>query len=245
MFSKSTYLTAMVYVLITAVFPDWNQLTSALVANTFIIWLFSKIVRLYNTPNPKTLLFNIGLIIGGCILAYHPTTLLILVGIFALMVVRPFNITEWLVMLMGVCAPFYFLFMYLFLTDHWVQMDEYVPVWQLNLPEVNTSPLFFVSVGVILFVLTIGVYHFQDKSMRMLIQIRKNWGVLMVMLLIMLPLPFISKNATLNSLLLWCIPVSPFMAKGFLYAKKNTFPNLMFWALVIIIILNNWRLFKI
>ena len=240
MFIKPTYLVAMVYVLITAIFPDWNQLTPALVANTLIIWLFSLIVKLYNSPNPKTLLFNIGLIIGGCILCFHPTTLLILIAIFALMVVRPFNITEWLVMLMGVCAPFYFLFMFLFLTDRLVQLQQYVPLWQLNLPDVKTTPLFFVSVGMILLFLAIGIYHFQDKSRRMLIQVRKNWGVLMVMLLIMLPLPFISKNATLDSLLLWCVPVSPFMANGFLFPRKETFPKIMFWSLFIIIVLNNW-----
>ncbi len=34
MFTRSSYLTAMVYVLVTAVFTQWNQLTPALVANT-------------------------------------------------------------------------------------------------------------------------------------------------------------------------------------------------------------------
>lgn len=243
MFNKPTFLTAMVYILITAVFNEWNQLTPALVANTLVVWLFSQIVKLYNSPNPKTLLFNIGLIIGGCILAYHPTTLLILIAIFALMVVRPFNITEWLVMLMGVCAPFYFLFMYLFLTDRLAQLQQYVPMWQLNLPDVETTPLFFVTIGVVLLISAIGVYQFQDKSRRMLIQVRKNWGVLMVMLLIMLPLPFISKNATLDSLLLWCIPVSPFMANAFIYPRKNAFPVIMFWMLFALVVVNNWGFF--
>jgi hypothetical protein len=245
MFSKPTYLTAMVYVLITAIFPQWNQLTPALVANTLVIWLFSQIVNLYNNHNPKTLLFNIGLIIGGCILMYHPTTLLILIAIFALMVVRPFNVTEWLVMLMGVVAPFYFLFVFLYLSDQWVRLMQYVPLFQLNLPDVEPSPIFFATISVILLVLVVGIYHFQDKSRRMLIQVRKNWGVLMVMLLIMLPLPFISKNASLDSLLLWAIPVSPFMANGFLSPKRNTFPNIMFWTLVVLTVLNNWGLTKL
>ena len=245
MFSKPTYLTAMVYVLVTAIFPQWNQLTPALVANTLIIWLFSQIVNLYNSPNPKTLLFNIGLIIGGCILMYHPTSLLILIALFALMVVRPFNVTEWLVMLMGVVAPFYFLFVYLYLADKWFQLKQYVPMFQLNLPDVDPTPLFFVTIGFILLLLFMGIYYFQDRSRRMLIQVRKNWGVLMVMLLVMLPLPFISKNASLDSLLLWAIPVSPFIAKGFLSPKKNTLPTIMFWALIILIVLNNWGLTKI
>ena len=242
MFVRSTYLTAMVYILITAIFQQWNQLTPALVANTLVIWLFSLIVKLYNSPNPKTLIYNIGLIIGGCILMYHPTSLLVLLALFALMVVRPFNITEWLVLLMGVLTPFYFLMSYLFLVDKWPQLSTFIPDFRLNLPDVDPNILFFVSIGLVLLILMIGVFYFQDRSRRMLIQVRKNWGVLMVMLLIMLPLPFISENASLDSLLLWVIPVSPFMAMGFLSPKKETFPNIMFWMLMIVIALNNWNI---
>jgi hypothetical protein len=230
----------MVYVLVTAIFSQWNQLTPALVANTLVIWLFSRVITLYNSPKPKTLLFNIGLIIGGCILMYHPSTLLILIAIFALMVVRPFNATEWFVMLMGVIAPFYFLFAFLYLTDRWLQFSTFIPDFQLNLPDVDPTPLFYITIAAIIISLLYGIYHFNDTSRRMLIQVRKNWGVLMVMLLIMLPLPFISANATLDSLLLWTIPVSPFIAKGFLSPKKQTFPNILFWVLVILIVLNNW-----
>jgi membrane-associated HD superfamily phosphohydrolase len=160
------------------------------------------------------------------------------------MVVRPFNITEWLVMLMGVLTPFYFLMSYLFLTEKWANLSKLIPDFQLNLPDVDPNLLFFVSIGLVLLILMIGVFYFQDRSRRMLIQVRKNWGVLMVMLFIMLPLPFISENASLDSLLLWVIPVSPFMAMGFLSPKKETFPNIMFWSLMIIIALNNWNIFR-
>ncbi len=117
MFGKPSFLIAMVYILLTAILKEWNELTPALVANSLIIWLYAKTVRLYNNPNPKTLLFNIGLVIGLAVLLYHPTTLLIIVALFAVLVVRPFNITEILVMFMGVVTPFYFLWSYLFLTD--------------------------------------------------------------------------------------------------------------------------------
>ncbi len=244
MFVKPSFLTAMVYILVTAIFTEWNQMTPALVANTLIIWLFSEIIKLYNSPKPKTLLYNIGLLIGGCILLYHPTTLLILIAIFALMVVRPFNINEWLVMLMGVITPFYFLVAILYLTDKWGIVSRFIPEFQLNLPDVNANPLFFVTIGTLVLILIIGIYYFQVKSGRMLIQVRKNWGVLMVMLLIMLPLPFVSKNASLDSLLLWVIPVSPYIAKSFSTPKKDTFPNIMFVILIVLIVLNNWNLLK-
>jgi hypothetical protein len=244
MFTKLNYLTAMVYIILTGIFAEWSNITPALVINILVIWLFAKTTRMYNSPNPKTLLFNIGLIIGMSILLYHPSTLLVLVAIFALLVVRPFNIPEWLVMLMGVITPFYFLFSFLYLTDRMHRLQRYVPEWQLNLPGVQAPILFSITMGAIIIMLLVGLFYWQDQSRRMLIQVRKNWAILIVMLIVMLPLPFISKNASLDSLLLWIIPVSPFIAKGFGTPKRMTLPNILFWILVILVVLNTWHLVK-
>ena len=230
MYSKPNFLAAMAYILLTGIFTEWSNLTPALIENILIIWLFAKTVRLYNNPNPKTLLFNIGLLIGISIILYHPSALLILVACFALMVVRPFMITEWLVLLMGVVSPYYFLAAYLYLTDRLHSILLYIPKWGLNIPHTAVTPAFFVTLGLMLVVLMLSMFYSQQESRRLLIQVRKNWGVLTVMLLVMLPIPFINKGAGIESLLLWIVPASPYIAKGFLGPKKNTFPNLMFWS---------------
>lgn len=240
MFMKSSFLAAMSYVLITALLEDWNQLTPALVSNSLVIWLFAKTTRLYNNANPKTLLFNIGLVIGLSVLLYHPTSLLVIVALFAVIVVRPFNITEILVMFMGVAAPFYFLGVYLFLTDEFTNLLQFVPALKFNLPSIKAPVLFFVNLGVIILLLLIGIVNWQDKNRRMLIQVRKNWGVLVVMLWVLIPTPFINKNAGWETLLLWCVPVSPFISYAFPDTKNNVFPNIIFWTLVALAIVNNW-----
>lgn len=244
MYNKPNYLAAMVYVLITGIFKEWSALTPALLDNLLVIWLYAKTVKLYNAPEPKTLLFNIGIIIGVSILFYHPSALLILVALFAVMVVRPFVITEWLVLLMGVLSPFYFLASWLYLTDSLHTINQYIPAWQLNLPDTQITAWFFVTVGLILAILFIGLFYYQSESRRLLIHVRKNWGVLIVMLLVMLPIPFINKDAGIDSLFLWIIPASPFIAKGFLAPRQNYLPNLMFWALLGLGILKNWGLVR-
>ncbi len=244
MHSRPNYLTAMTYVLVTAMFKEWNQLTPALFANTLVIWLFAKTLRLYNNQNPKTLIFNMGLVVGLGVLLYHPTALLILVAMFALLVVRPFSIPELVVMFMGVLAPFYFLGVYLFLTDQFHHLLMFVPEWRLNLPNVAAPVLLTVSLGIIILVLLVGLFHWQNKNRRMVIQVRKNWAVLMMMLWVMIPLPFINKGAGIETLLLWTVPVSPFMANAFMDTKKDTIPNIIFWTLVVLAVLNNWELIK-
>ncbi len=241
MFSKPNFLAAMVFILLTGIFKEWSNLSSALIENILVIWLFAKAIRLYNNPNPKSLLFNIGLLIGVGIILYHPSALLILVAFFALVILRPFIITELVVLLMGVVAPYYFLASYLYLTNKLNSIFLYIPRWGINMPHAGVSPVFFVTVGLILVVLIVSMLYSQQESRRLLIQVRKNWVVLTVMLFVMLPIPFINVGAGLESLLLWIVPASPYIAKGFLGPKKNTLPNLMFWALLVLALLKNWE----
>ncbi len=244
MYNQPNYLAAMVYILLTGIFKEWNALTPALLDNILVIWLFAKTVQLYNAPNPKTVLFNTGLIIGVSILFYHPSALLILVALFALLVVRPFNVTELLVLFMGVIAPYYFLASWLYLNDQLHTISSYIPVWQLNLPDTKVTGWFITTICLIIVILLIGLYYWQSESRRLLIHVRKNWGVLMVMLLVMLPIPFINKNVGLDSLILWLIPASPFIAKGFLAPRKNFLPNLMFLSLLLLAIAKNWQFIR-
>lgn len=242
MYSRPTFLAAMVYILLTGIFREWSNLTPALFENILVIWLFAKTVRLYNSQNPKTLIFNIGLLIGASVILYHPSALLILAAFFALLVVRPFIITEWLVLLMGVISPYYFLASYLYLTDRIGTIEEYIPEWGINIPHTVISPIFFVTVALIVIILITGVLYSQQETRRLLIQVRKNWVVLSVMLYVMLPIPFINIDAGIDSLLLWIVPASPYMAKAFLGPKKNTMPNLMFWSLLALAVLKNWQI---
>jgi hypothetical protein len=244
MFSRVTYLPAMVYILLTGLFTEWSSLTPALIGNTFVIWLFAKIAHLNNSPDPKTLLFNIGLLISVSALLYQPMALLLPAAFFALMILRPFIITQWLVLLLGVIAPFYFLVCFLYLKDALASIKNYVPVWKLNLPQVHVSIVFFITIAIIIFILLAGLYYWQQENRRLLIQIRNNWVVLLVMLLVMLPLPFINKNAGIESLILCIVPATPIISRGFFAPKKNTLPALMFWALLIVGILKNWLIVK-
>ena len=111
MFQQISYLPAFVYVLLTATFPYWDVISSGLVANSLVIWILLKLLKLYDQNKPQTIEFNIGLIVGVSILLYEPIAILIPVVLFALTIIRPFKLTEWLVLLMGIVLPFYLLFL--------------------------------------------------------------------------------------------------------------------------------------
>lgn len=244
MFQNNTYTSAMAYVLLSGILTQWCSISSAVIANFLVIWLFIKLSRLYNHPSPKTLLFNTGLIVGLSVICYHPTAILILVVLFALAVVRPFHLAEWVVLLMGILLPYYFLISWLFLNDTIKMFSSFLPYVQWNLPFPQWNLPLIIRFSVLVVTLLAGLYYWQVYNKRMVIQIRKNWGVMIVMLLILLPIPFIFLHAGIESAFLSLIPLAAFAANAFSYPQRLVLPNILFWLAVIVIIYNNWWLIK-
>lgn len=242
MYQHTMYTTAMAYVLLSGILPQWCGITPALVANFLLIWIFIKLTRLFNNAAPKTLLFNTGLIIGLSVLCYHPTAILIGVVLFALMVVRPFRLAEWVVLLMGILLPYYFLFALLFLTDKLPQFSSYLPHLRLNLPLEQWSVALVVRLALLLLMIVSGLVFWQTTHRRMVIQIRKNWGIMMVMLFVLLPIPFIFFQAGIESAFMTLVPLAAFASNAFSTPRRLLFPNILFWLTIGVLAYNNWEL---
>ncbi len=244
MFQQSSYITAMTYVLLTAVLPQWCSISPALLANGLLIWLFIRLCRLYNHASPKTLLFNTGLIVGLSVIFYHPTAILILVVLFALVEVRPFNTAEWVVLLMGIVLPYYFLFSWFFLQDKLSHFTSILPLPGWNLPLKEWNPLLITSLSFLLLVLLLGLYYWQLFNKRMVIQIRKNWSVMLMLLMILLLIPFIYSYSGIESAQMALVPLAAFASNAFSYPRRLTLPNILFWLCIALIAYNNWLFMK-
>jgi hypothetical protein len=240
MFQHSNYLTAMAYIMFASLLPQWHTVSPALVANIFIIWIYSLVLKLYNNKNPRSLLYNIGLITGLAIASYHPLMLMGVVVLFAVIVIRPFNLTEIFVLLMGLLTPFYFLAAYLYFTDQWDAFIKYLPVWEFKWPKLEKDYRLILTFGIFIISLIAGVFVWERNNRRMLIQSRKNWGVLLLLFVLFLPVPLVHYENSVNAMMLWIPTLAAFVANAFLYPRKTVFPLILFWLIVLVSIYNNW-----
>lgn len=244
MYPNTSFVPAMTYVLMTALVPQWCAISPALVTNSLVIWIFIKLSRLYNHPSPKTLLFNTGLIAGLAVICYHPMAILIGVVLFALAVVRPFRLAEWLVLLIGIVLPYYFVFSGLYLTNRLQVIGELLPDFYIGLPAGSNDKLLIAGLSSLALLLLFGLFFWQVSIGRMVIQIRKNWGVMMVMLLTLLPVPFIFQLGGIESGLLSLVPISAFAANVFGNPRNMSLPNLLFIIVLGVIAMYNWQILK-
>jgi hypothetical protein len=92
---KPNYLPAMSYLLVTSFFAEWNVLSAPLLINTLLIWVWANMSNMYNNAHAKSTLYNIGIVVGISTFFYFPSIAFALLIIFALVIMRPPRIAEW------------------------------------------------------------------------------------------------------------------------------------------------------
>jgi hypothetical protein len=240
---RPNYLAGMAYLLITSLVHEWNLFSAPLLVNSLLIWVWYLMTNLYNHHNPKTAIFNISMLVGVLPLIYSPAVIFLALLMFALVLTRPFRITEWMVALLGFTTPYYFLFVILYLTNKW-DWNKVIPVISFHLPKLPTS--LWVTGGIIFMVLPflIGAYYVQTNLGKMLIQMRKSWSLLLVLLIVTVFIILLNPG---NNYLHWLpvvVPLAAFHAAAYYYPSGRWFPVLMHWVIFAFVIMLNYTVIK-
>ena len=179
MMSQPTYFPGMAYMLITSLFPEWNYFSAPLIVNTILLFVLSGLFRIYNQPNAKGAIFNIGLALGIASFLFFPSITFMIWILLALMVMRPFRLNEWVLCIVGITTPFYFYAIYLFITGTW-SWDTFMAHFSVRLPSVKQSAWLAGSAFLLVVPFLAGGYYVQDNLRRMLIQVRKGWSLVII-----------------------------------------------------------------
>ena len=236
MFQRNNYLTGMSYLLTTSIFHV--GLTSTLIAVSFLIWILSIMFNTSTQGNPKKNVFNIGLLTGVTVLIFFPAFLFVFVVFFGLLIFRPFRIQEWIILILGIMAPFYFVFAFGFLLDKYEFLT--MPSIFLRLPKFNLSGFEIGSLCTTLLLVIIGFAFAQSNMRKLLVQSRNCWTIITMVLIFALFVPFFNKAPQFYFTLFCFVPASIFVASTFYYPEKKWFINLSHWALVLLSILNGY-----
>jgi hypothetical protein len=236
---RPNFLIGMSYILITSLVHEWNLFSAPLVVNSLLIWIWYRLTNMYNHNNPKTAIFNISMMVGILPLIYSPAVVFLLLLMFALIVTRPFRITEWLVALLGFTTPYYFLFVILFLANQW-NWHKVIPVISFHLPRLPSS--LWVTSGIMFMVVPflIGAWYAQSNLGKMLIQMRKSWSLLLMLLIVSVLIILLNPG---NNYLHWLpvvVPLATFHAAAYYYLPGRLFPSLLHWVIFAFAIMLNY-----
>jgi len=228
MISKPTYLPAMTYLLITTLLPEWNFLSSPLMATTLVLWALVILFRLYNVQVARGAIFNMGLLLGLGSCFYFPVAAFLLSFLLGMMILKPFRVNEIILFLLGALTPYYFYGTYLFLTNQ-LSFSKFLPRVWVNVPVVQSNVWLAVSTVLLAIPFLVGGFYVQSHLHKMLIQVRKNWSILLFYLVLAFFVPFINTHSSFSNWVLIAAPFACFHAAAYFYLPKKWIANFLFF----------------
>jgi hypothetical protein len=241
--ARPSYLPALAYILITALFPEWWHLSSTLIVNTLLILVWNNLSGLYKNPRAKQIIFNTGIIIGICSFIYFPSLIFILLLFSALLIMRPASIPEWLTGTLGLTVPYYFLFAWTYLQGSW-STSKFLPSIEFSYPLFQQSLWAWAGLLLLVVPFLVSGFYIQGTILRMLIQVRKCWSLLLVYLLVALIIPFVNGTQSFEYWILSAVPFAAFHANVLFYPQKKLIPNLLHILMAVFILALNWQILR-
>ncbi len=244
MFPKQYFITSLCYILLSSLYPAWGNITPALLVNFLIIWLFSLLSKLYSTNNSKPMIYNVGFITSVISILYFPAVYLVIIAFIAVGSLRAFRINEWMVLLLGIITPPYFIIALLFFSDHLNVINNYLPQVQPHGYDVKQNIPILITGVAGLYIVGDGFLTWSANSGKAIMQVRRLWGILLLMFLLSIPVLFLIKEGHFGYLILGLLPAAAITSNTFIYSKSNLYQTLLFWLLIAVIIYNNWFWYK-
>lgn len=229
LFPKPNYLPGMAYILVTSLLPDWNHFSAPLLINSILIWSLYRMIALYNTQRPISAIFNIGLLAGLATMLYIPAVAFLVLVLFALIIMRPFRIQEWLIGLLGFTAPYYFLLFFLYFTSQ-LNWKNVLPSITLTFPALPNSV--WTTLGLVLLVVPfiVGGYFVQNNLNKMLIHVRKTWSLILMFLIVAVIVIMINKANSYENWIVTAVPFAAFHSAAYYYPSKKIMPLILHWV---------------
>jgi len=193
--------------------------------------MFIYLFKLYNSNNAKAQVYNIGLITGITSYIYFPSAAFVLCVLLGLMILKPFRLNEIVLFFLGCLTPYYFHAVYLFLFGE-LSLRNFFPQISVRIPLLKNSIWLAGSILLLTVPFLVGGYFVQANLRRMLIQVRKNWSVLLIYLLLAFFVPFINSDQSFETWILVTVPFAAFHACAYFYPIKKWFPLTIFFITI-------------
>jgi hypothetical protein len=236
---RPNYLPAMAYLLATSLFFEWNYFSAPLLANSFLIWIYYRMITLPTLQKPAPAIFNIGVLVGIVTLLYRPAIVFVVLVILAMFIMRPFRPREWAINILGITMPYYFLALVLYLTNQW-NWSRLKPVFNVSIPAMPSSVFTTISITLLVVPFMIGGYFVQANLNKMYIHVRKSWSLLLLYL-IMAMVIILADGSNYVNWMLCAVPLTSFHAAAYFYPGSRRFPMFLQWILFgYAIYLNYW-----
>src|SRR5699024_7462795 len=213
--------------------------SAQLISGLFLLLFTHQLFKLFDNTAPRATSFNLGLLAGIMGFFYQPALGLILLAWMGLYLARYFKLSEWLLVLLGLLCPWYFLSSFLFLTDQLSMLAQLHPPG-LSIPTAQLETAVIIGLLTLILYFLYGSIRLQQEYSSLPIHNRKLWSLVLAFTVITILLPFLPAQFHINGWLPAFFPIFILIASGFYSANRLWIGRLLNFLVLRLLIYIQW-----
>lgn len=230
---KPTFLPALLYITSSSLLKSFLILSPTLICNFLSIWMIDRFLSIYKRDEVKSVMFDIGMIIGCGSLIYFPYIAMLPLLWICLIIFRPFNWREWISGIFGFSIIFFFLWVFYF----WNEAEsKFYQIWApltTKFPtNLNINYYDYLVLIPVIVILILGIFHLRNNFFKSYIQVRKTFQVLFFMFSLVMISFYLKQEYMIYHFLLGIPAASILMSYYFLHATKRWFYESLYFILL-------------
>lgn len=226
-----SYLPILFYALCSAAFLPIQRLNPALVSVFLVLLSIDHLFAIYQKNAPLDNLFRAGLAIGLATLFYAPAVTIAVWALLTLLVLRPFNVREWFVLLFAFTVPWLIYMLILFIINDDILKPYHAFVTSLfteSEPAIDDK-LFWIFGGFLAIPFGVSLIGTYQKLAFQKIIIRRYFTIFLYLFLIGVVSFFLVPGVSYEIFYFTAIPSAFIMSSYFADAKQNFWNELLLW----------------
>jgi hypothetical protein len=227
---RNSYIVSLLYIVTMSFYHSFYIMDGLLLAHLFFILMFVQFLQIKQTSDARIYVFN-GCFLAGLSSTFHPPMMLGLPFFIAMpIVIRPFNLREFFIGLIGFLLPLIYGFINLWLQNNILSFSFFTYSEQLKLHVDFVITLFVIG---ILFSLSIFSLRsrLQKSSLRLKNQIRLIWVFIWIIIILGSLNFYYFQEIEHFSLLM--IPISLLLSYSFLHKNYGIIATIFFYLTII------------
>ena len=227
---RNSYIVSLLYIVTMSFYHSFYIMDGLLLAHLFFILMFVQFLQIKQTSDARIYVFN-GCFLAGLSSTFHPPMMLCLPFFIAMpIVIRPFNLREFFIGLIGFLLPLIYGFLNLWLQNNILSFSFFTYSEQLKLHVDFVITLIVIS---ILFSLSIFSLRsrLQKSSLRLKNQIRLIWVFIWIIIILGSLNFYYFQEIEHFSLLM--IPISLLLSYSFLHKNYGIIATIFFYLTII------------
>lgn len=236
--NKINFLPAYVFFLFSCTDSSLLGLNPIIFSNFFLIIAFSEIFNFNESKNPYQNILTAGILTSIASLFYFPAILFLLVIILSLITYRVSDWNEFVISILGLIAPYFFLFTFYFLTDKLNNsLNNYNQYFNnIKFAEINFNVHEIISKTFISILLIPSALKLISNINSNVISLRKKYAIILFSIPLIGFCLFLTDELFLYNHLFLLLPISIVISHFLFNLKRKIWFQIIFILLFIIII---------